>query len=570
MERYYPRTVSDVWLGFQRHVRMWQASSSTSNHCTIKPVALSLVRPYAESFIRKSRDIPAIPELFDKKYLDYSYPDLLHECSAVTVQLSDANIQQIEMDTQEQAKGNDFFKHRAGRIGASQSKAACHTDPTPPSQSLITSICYPQFSKVITKAIQHGCKHEGDAIQAYQDAMTHQHESFEVSKCGTFINVEHQFLHATPDFLCSCACCGEGCGEVKCPASIEDCDFESYVGKKVSCLEKVEGTYKLKRNHQYYYQVQQQLFTTHKKYCDFVVCAFNGNRRAFAHERIYPDTAFWENNLPKLTTFWRTCVLPEILGKWYSRRSNRIVAGISDDDICYCRMDKEAEPTVTCSNSSCPFSKFHLSCLRITTPTPKTWYCPNCRKLPEFKRSRAKKTTQKISTPGEALAMEHICLCRTQAVSGQKLLKCQGDECDDGRFFHLACLNYKCLPNNRTSWLCPSCRKKKTPRPTPTSTPTPQATPVVTLCPSPTPQPSPRFTPSPTPTPRFTPSPTATFTSQATKSTPPTPTPKFTPSPTFSSPPNYSSNLTEPCISQIAWCSLFIIFIICTFFTFLL
>ena len=128
----------------------------------------------------------------------------------------------------------------------SQSKSACHTDPTQPFQSLIKSICYPNLFKVTTKSILHGYKQEGDAVQVYKDAMKPQHASFEVKRCGTFINKEHQFLHTTPDFLCSCACCGEGCGEVKCPACIEDCDFDSYVEKNASCLEKVEGTYRNK------------------------------------------------------------------------------------------------------------------------------------------------------------------------------------------------------------------------------------------------------------------------------------------------------------------------------------
>ena len=32
---------------------------------------------------------------------------------------------------------------------------------------------------------------------------------------------------------------------------------------------------KLKREHQYYYQIQQQLFTTELPFCDFIVCGFN-------------------------------------------------------------------------------------------------------------------------------------------------------------------------------------------------------------------------------------------------------------------------------------------------------
>ena len=59
--------------------------------------------------------------------------------------------------------------------------------------------------------------------------------NFQVTRC----------VHATPDFLTSCDCCGLGCGEVKCPICIPDGDFDKYVQKKSSCLEKVNGTFKV-------------------------------------------------------------------------------------------------------------------------------------------------------------------------------------------------------------------------------------------------------------------------------------------------------------------------------------
>ena len=45
--------------------------------------------------------------------------------------------------------------------------------------------------------------------------MKEKHINFEVKKCRTFINKQYPWLHATPDFLISCDCFGEGCGEVK-------------------------------------------------------------------------------------------------------------------------------------------------------------------------------------------------------------------------------------------------------------------------------------------------------------------------------------------------------------------
>ena len=204
------------------------------------------------------------------------------------------------------------------------------------------------------------------------------HKNFKVIKCGLFVNKEFPFLHATPDFLTYCDCCGEGCGEMKSPISIENLDFENYAKKDCLCLELVHGRFRLKRSHIYYDLVQQQLFTCNKPHNDFVVCAFDSNGNAsFVIERIHPDNAHWQTALQKLTTFWRICILPEILGRWYTRKCHLEVVLPADGGICYCR-STDQENTVTCSNNDCAYAKFHSSCLAITGPLPKTWYCPHC------------------------------------------------------------------------------------------------------------------------------------------------------------------------------------------------
>ena len=58
------------------------------------------------------------------------------------------------------------------------------------------------------------------------------------------------------------------------------------------------------------------------------------------------------------------------------------------DAVCYCRKETD-EDTVKCCNPSCALQQFLLSCLGINT-FPKTWYCPTCRALPEFKKRGSK------------------------------------------------------------------------------------------------------------------------------------------------------------------------------------
>ena len=123
------------------------------NECQFKSVALSLIEPYSEQFIMKSRSIPTISDLFDPCNFDLSYPELLEKCENIDLTISESQVELIEQDTREQAKGNAFFRHRAGRIGASLSWAVAHTNPAMPSQSLIKSISYPDLFKVTTKVM---------------------------------------------------------------------------------------------------------------------------------------------------------------------------------------------------------------------------------------------------------------------------------------------------------------------------------------------------------------------------------------------------------------------------------
>lgn len=36
-------------------------------------------------------------------------------------------------------------------------------------------------------------------------------------ECGIFLYFVHTYIAASPDFLISCSCCGDGCVEIKCP-----------------------------------------------------------------------------------------------------------------------------------------------------------------------------------------------------------------------------------------------------------------------------------------------------------------------------------------------------------------
>lgn len=122
------------------------------------------------------------------------------------------------------------------------------------------------------------------------------------------------FIGASPDGIISCKCCNKGVLEVKCPYCAKDGlpDHED----KNFCMEFREDKWVLKRNHHYFYQVQTQLNVCKLSYADFVVWTEDG----MACERIYVDYNLFEELLDTIKHFFIYAVLPELIGKWYSRK----------------------------------------------------------------------------------------------------------------------------------------------------------------------------------------------------------------------------------------------------------
>lgn len=138
-------------------------------------------------------------------------------------------------------------------------------------------------------------------------------------------------------------------------------------------------------------------------------------------ERITKNLNFWKECVEKARHFFTTCLLPEILGNWYTRSlfkkqsSNCLTddttpgpsagseVGTAGDNtsatqehqtFCYCHGPEEGD-MVACDNPKCTIEWFHITCLQMERlPKGKAkWYCPDCRVLPQF-QVRKRKTGQ--------------------------------------------------------------------------------------------------------------------------------------------------------------------------------
>lgn len=108
--------------------------------------------------------------------------------------------------------------------------------------------------------------------------------------------------------------------EVKCPYSIHEANTSIKLAvekKKYTSLEIHEKNMRLKRNHDYFFQIQGQLNITGRSRCHFLVYVTDSN---YFVETIEKDETLWKQKmLPKLLDFYNNCILEEIVRKRMSR-----------------------------------------------------------------------------------------------------------------------------------------------------------------------------------------------------------------------------------------------------------
>ena len=198
-----------------------------------------------------------------------------------------------------------WFSFRQGRVTASAFKKACITSINNPSLSLIKSICYPAVKSILKiSSIDYGVKHEAEARAAYTKFMKKSgiHKNFSIREAGFVISKQSPEFGASADGFVNCQCCGDGCIEIKCPyrMSCKSITLEDFSKLKGCFLKKnADNTFALDRKHEYYFQVQMQMYCAQFDYCDFVTWS----KHEMNVERIYEDvTSILPQGSPLSTT----------------------------------------------------------------------------------------------------------------------------------------------------------------------------------------------------------------------------------------------------------------------------
>ena len=139
------------------------------------------------------------------------------------------------------------------------------------------------------------------------------HPDLTVKDCGLFVSEQNNWLAATPDGIVHDPSDKEnpsGLLEIKNPFAVKDKHLTDACNMSSFCLEedKDNHAYKLKRQHNYYYQIQCQLYCVNTHWCDLVV----RTNKDIHVERIYRDEQWWAGQLEKLKIFYFSALLPEL------------------------------------------------------------------------------------------------------------------------------------------------------------------------------------------------------------------------------------------------------------------
>ncbi|CAG9773328.1 unnamed protein product [Ceutorhynchus assimilis] len=212
----------------------------------------------------------------------------------------------IERNTIGQSANPCWIQERAVRITASNFGKICKMFPQTSRATTVKTLLYGNFHGNTTT--RYGNDSEARAIAEFEDKY-----KVKISQCRLFIDKKNYYLGASPDGLIG----DTQLMEIKCPYSI--CNMnpaEAIKEKKLAFAEFVDNEFHLKRNHNYYYQIQGQLAIADKQMCYFVVWSPHG----MVVEEIFRDLQFWnEKCIPKLKSFYENFVLPELIDPLYPK-----------------------------------------------------------------------------------------------------------------------------------------------------------------------------------------------------------------------------------------------------------
>ena len=136
------------------------------------------------------------------------------------------------------------------------------------------------------------------------------HYGVKVAPSGLVINPEHAWLGVSPDGLVTNPHSPDPNGllEIKCPCKFRDSTPHEAASQPGFCCQLENNTVVLKKQHDYYFQVQGQMAICSKQWCDFVIYTSDG----VCVQRITFDPTVW---ITMLVEFYSASLVPKLAEK---------------------------------------------------------------------------------------------------------------------------------------------------------------------------------------------------------------------------------------------------------------
>ena len=194
------------------------------------------------------------------------------------------------------------------RITASRVGTLAKMKKTTKRSKKVEEMLYNKFRG--SQATRYGTLMEDTSRIEYQTYQKEQGHTPRTIRTGLVISSENPWLAASPDDQVHDmeSSLSWGLAEYKNPFSVRNMTLEEACNAPSFCLEKKGDTYTLKRGHNYYYQIQCQLYCCDKQWCDFVV----RTEKELHVERIWRNQEWWQIQLAKLRSFYFEALLPEL------------------------------------------------------------------------------------------------------------------------------------------------------------------------------------------------------------------------------------------------------------------
>ena len=193
----------------------------------------------------------------------------------------------IEQSTRSQSETVLWREERKKRMTASRVGGIAKMRKGTKKAKRVQEMLYSRFTG--NAATRYGLAMEEEAMKQYV-AYQHQHghPGLATEPAGLHISTVEPWLAASPDGIVTdpSAAHPHGLIELKNPYSARELTIEQFGSKKSSCLERKNEKWMLKKGHDYYYQIQCQLYCSDNSWCDFVVRTDKG----MLVERIHRDS----------------------------------------------------------------------------------------------------------------------------------------------------------------------------------------------------------------------------------------------------------------------------------------